>query len=214
LALERSAHLEVLPGWNWNPRDADWEEGFARLEGFALRDRHTSVSDTYLEDGYRLGQWVQVQRAAYSAGRLSAERIARLETLPGWAWKPFVAGWEAGFASLECFAAREGHTRVSHEHLEDGYRLGQWVKVQRRAWRVGKLSAQRDRPPRSTPRLDAHSEVATLLSREVSLNQPTVRAAEVVDRVGQILPDVDLPVRIGDLVDDLPRQEGAFRPPP
>lgn len=40
----------------------------------------------YVEDGYRLGRWVGVQRRTYKAGRVAADRIAQLEALPGWSW--------------------------------------------------------------------------------------------------------------------------------
>jgi hypothetical protein len=50
--------------------------------------------------------------------------------------------------------------------------------------------------------LFADREVAPLLLGEVSFDQATVSAPEVVQRVRPILPDVDLSVRIRDLVDD------------
>jgi hypothetical protein len=143
LSQERIARLEALPGWVWNTLDADWQEGFARLEGFAARENHSRVAYGHLEDGYRLGQWVTAQRSSYRVGQLSTERVARLERLPGWTWNTRVADWEDGFFHLERFTAREGHSRVPSTYIEDGYRLGQWAKVQRRAYRAGKLSANR-----------------------------------------------------------------------
>ena len=38
-------------------------------------------------DGFQLGAWAGTQRKYYKNGKLSAERIARLEALPGWVWK-------------------------------------------------------------------------------------------------------------------------------
>jgi superfamily II DNA or RNA helicase len=143
LSGERAARLEALPGWVWNPRDADWEAGFSHLEWFATREGHTRVPASYVEDGYRLGQWVGTQRAGYRAGRLSGERAARLEALPGWDWDPFGTDWENGFSHLERFATREGHTRVPAGYVEDGYRLGQWVKTQCVTYRAGRLSGER-----------------------------------------------------------------------
>jgi hypothetical protein len=71
-------------------------------------------------------------------------RANRLESLPGWSWlSPLDAAWEEGLSHLERFAARERHTRIPLAHLEDGYRLGQWVSTQREAHRAGRLSADR-----------------------------------------------------------------------
>ena len=46
-------------------------------------------------------------------------------------------------------------------------------------------------------------EVSPSVSSEILFDQLATRTAEVVDAVGQVLPDVDLPVRVGDLVYDL-----------
>jgi hypothetical protein len=103
----------------------------------------------HLEDGDSLGAWVVAQRAAYREGRLSGERAARLQSLRDWAWNTHDADWEKGFSCFERFATREGQARVPQRHVEDGFRLGQWVGEQRRAYRAGRLSEDR------TARLEA-----------------------------------------------------------
>ncbi len=62
--------------------------GFAHLERFLSSEGHTVVPYRFkTEDGYRLGAWVGKQRNnAKKDGRLSAERIERLEALKGWVW--------------------------------------------------------------------------------------------------------------------------------
>jgi superfamily II DNA or RNA helicase len=140
---ERVARLEALPGWEWNTKESAWEEGFATLERFAAREHHTRVPQSHVEDGYRLGTWVNKQRAAYRAGRLSADRSARLLALTGWDWDSKETSWEKGYSCLERFAAREHHTRVPQSHVEDGYRLGEWVGNQHAAHRAGRLSSDR-----------------------------------------------------------------------
>jgi hypothetical protein len=71
------------------------------------------------ENGYRLGQWVTVQRHTYRKGALDAGRRSRLESLPGWIWTPIADAWEEGFANLQRFVAREGHSQVSSSCKED-----------------------------------------------------------------------------------------------
>jgi superfamily II DNA or RNA helicase len=143
---DRAARLSALSGWIWDPLDARWEEGYTRLEQFDAREGHARVPSTHEEDGYRLGQWVVVQRSFREQGRLSDERAARLDTLPGWAWHAKDADWESGYAALERFVAHEGHASVPYKYVENGYRLGRWVVKQRyratqRPDRVARLEA-------------------------------------------------------------------------
>ena len=43
----------------------------------------------------------------------------------------FEQAWQRGFSALKKFKRREGHCRVPRQHLEENYKLGQWVAVQR-----------------------------------------------------------------------------------
>jgi len=62
-------------------------DGFAALRRFVARTGHARVLQDHVEeDGYRLGQWVNVQRLFYGRGKLSRERAERLAALPGWSW--------------------------------------------------------------------------------------------------------------------------------
>ena len=48
---------------------------------------HTCVPGDHITgESFRLGKWVRRQRSTYRAGKLSADRVARLEALPGWVW--------------------------------------------------------------------------------------------------------------------------------
>ena len=89
---EGHRRLDALPGWTWEPSEAQWEEGFARLKGFVAREGHARVPRGHTEDGFRLGVWVSKQRQAYGRGKLSADRQRWLEELPGWVWDASVAG--------------------------------------------------------------------------------------------------------------------------
>ncbi|MBO0728377.1 MAG: Helicase associated domain protein [Acidimicrobiaceae bacterium] len=83
----RRRRLEALPGWTWSSYDADWEDGFARLQSYAQREGHCQVPQRYRDsDEFPLGQWVSVQRQGYRQGTLQEKRRSRLEALPGWTW--------------------------------------------------------------------------------------------------------------------------------
>ena len=66
LPQERKLKLENLLGWTWDVIAEKWEVGFRFLLEFADRERHCMVPAKFLSsDGYRLGQWCQVQRSTW-----------------------------------------------------------------------------------------------------------------------------------------------------
>ena len=56
------------------------------------------------------GGWASSE-AAYAKGQLAADRVARLEAVPGWTWDLLADQWEEGFRYLCRFVDREGHAR-------------------------------------------------------------------------------------------------------
>ena len=141
LTPERKARLETLPGWSWNARADDWEEGFRYLKEFVEIEGHAKVADSFkTTGGYRLGNWVYNQRKTKDS--MSAERKVRLEALPSWSWDALSDRWEEGFIHLQEFVDREGYAKVSKScKMVNGYRLGGWVDRQRAA--KDKLSPER-----------------------------------------------------------------------
>ena len=143
LSHERIAKLEALAGWVWVVEA--WEEGFSALEAYVAKHGDAKVVFTHkTQDGVALGSWVGTQRKYYKQGQLSHERIAKLEALVGWVWDPFDQQWEEGFSALEAYVAKHGDAGVPVTHkTQDGFALGQWVSVQRRAYKKGQLSQER-----------------------------------------------------------------------
>jgi superfamily II DNA or RNA helicase len=131
ISSERTAQLEALPGWSWNPYSDMWEEGFRYLKEFIEHEGHTRIANDYkMANGYRIGQWVRVQRERKEG--MTLERIARLEALPGWIWDILTDRWDECFLYLKEFANQEGHSLVPLRYkATDGYQLGVWVRHQR-----------------------------------------------------------------------------------
>ncbi len=127
LPSERAVRLESI-GFLWDPFDNAWEQSFKYLETFFLREGHSQVSRSHVEEGFKLGRWVGKQRIA--KGQLSPDRLQRLDGI-NFVWDVHGSSWEEGFSKLEAFWRKSGHCKVPDEHLEDGFRLGKWVGKQR-----------------------------------------------------------------------------------
>lgn len=129
---DRKTRLEALPGWSWNAIVDSWAEHFELLQVFAAREGHTSVPVDYTEKGLKLGQWTRLRRREHQ--KLTPQRQADLEAVPGWFWgtkSDYI--WNSKYELLVKFVAREGHARVASTHIEDGVKLGSWVAEQRSA---------------------------------------------------------------------------------
>jgi superfamily II DNA or RNA helicase len=153
LSKARRARLERVQGWRWYKHDLSWERGLTALETFVGEHGHARVPAEYVsEDGVALGYWVKRQRgkrAGTREGRLTQSQIDRLNSFAGWAWDAHSAKWEDGFAVLTQYVLREGHASPPHDHVEERFVLGSWVRRQREA-RVardkrGVLDAERQR---------------------------------------------------------------------
>lgn len=53
---------------------------------YVERKGDARVSRSHKEGELRLARWVYKQRSSKSKGKLSEDRIQRLEALPGWYW--------------------------------------------------------------------------------------------------------------------------------
>jgi superfamily II DNA or RNA helicase len=149
LDTAQQSELEAFQGWTWDAWEDDFATGLAVLRWFVAREGHARVPAKQVEDGFRLGPWVAARRHDYNAGRLDDARASALESVPSWTWDPIRDDWEAAFAALEQFVARERHARVPVAHAEGQLKLGVWVVYQRVLQRSGRLDAER------TTRLEA-----------------------------------------------------------
>ena len=155
---ERRQRLDELD-FVWDMLAVQWEEGFRCLERYRKDNGDALVPKTYRDpaSGYRLGQWVSVQRRDKET--LPPERRQRLEALD-FVWDPFTDKWEEGFGYLERYHKGNGDALVPKTYRDpaSGYRLGQWVGVQRRN--------KDTMPPERSQRLEALGFVWNSLTTE------------------------------------------------
>ena len=140
---QRRRLLEQMPGWVWDINAERWDEFFELLAAHVRKHGDALVPQTWMVDGYNLGQWVSVQRSAYAKGSLEQDRVERLQKINGWSWNARAYRWEMTYKVLCEYVKEHGNARVPHKHQVNGVKLGQWVLEQRGAFKRGVLSADR-----------------------------------------------------------------------
>ena len=138
LEPERIRRLDAI-GFDWERGEGRWEEMCARLADFRHLHGHCRIS-TLAEDCRPLANWVRTQRTLRKQGRLDRERIARLDAI-GFTWDLRREHWEAMFAALEDYRRANGHCDVP-QTWPDNRKLGNWVMVQRAAYKAGRLDGE------------------------------------------------------------------------
>jgi superfamily II DNA or RNA helicase len=133
--LERHVAAVVLKSLG-----TSWDERYGQLVEFKLREGHCNVPARYPENE-QLGTWLDVVRQSRKRGRLSSDRIARLDAL-GVAWDVRKTAWEAMFQALVAFKAQHGNCWVPQIYPESP-RLLKWMNIQRSRKRRGSLSQDR-----------------------------------------------------------------------
>eukprot|EP00533_Pseudo-nitzschia_delicatissima_P005634 CAMPEP_0116101866 /NCGR_PEP_ID=MMETSP0327-20121206/13039_1 /TAXON_ID=44447 /ORGANISM="Pseudo-nitzschia delicatissima, Strain B596" /LENGTH=428 /DNA_ID=CAMNT_0003593857 /DNA_START=36 /DNA_END=1322 /DNA_ORIENTATION=+ len=141
---ERKSKLDGI-GFFWYFYDRSttrWEEMFLRLVDYKEAYGDTNVPLRYPKD-QQLGAWVNYQRTTRRQGKLSATKIAKLNSVE-FEWNPMkhAATWEHMFWRLLAYKNCFGHTKVPFRYKPDPS-LGYWVSNQRAFYRKRKLSPDR-----------------------------------------------------------------------
>jgi superfamily II DNA or RNA helicase len=144
ISQERIEKLESIDQWTWNQLDHVWDSNFNLLNEFTKDFGHAVVPyKPELYKGQKLFFWTQMQRQRYKKGILEQDRIAKLESLPGWTWNPKDDTWEEWFEILNRYTLSVGNCRVPQSHLYESKNLGRWVSKQRSRYRKGELESDR-----------------------------------------------------------------------
>ena len=158
LSSELVTRLEALPGWVWDPDEADFQHWLEVLDQFIEREGHARVSSRHVESvegkEVKLGMWVSNCRSRRTTA-LSPELIVELESRPGWFWDPREADFLDSLAALQQFVDREGHARPPGQHLErfqgKEFRLALKIEKFRAKYRRGAMTDEHARALESLP---------------------------------------------------------------
>ena len=141
LSEHRMQQLEEI-GFAWGLKDESWEKMFTALAYYTRKHGNCKVPTSW-RDNPQLASWVVVQRTVKKSGKLSKERIRRLEQI-GFIWEPNNESWEKLFAALVDYKRKYGNCNVPSDWYEN-QELGSWANTQRQFKKSGKLSQERTR---------------------------------------------------------------------
>ena len=130
LSTEQLAYLNKLE-FIWSPLEVQWEEGLNELVAYKDHFGDCLVKTFYKSSsGFRLGQWVVVQRQKKEISTL--ERIKRLDDV-GFIWDKFQYQWDNFFKQLVLYKNTHGHCAVPRRYKTNtAIGLGSWVQQQRK----------------------------------------------------------------------------------
>lgn len=140
LSKEKIEALEKI-GIRWDIFDDRWEQGFYYAKKYVEEVGDINfISKDEEYSGFNLSRWLHTQRARYKNGKLSKERVERLESI-GFKWSIHEAFWEKGYNHAVDYAEKHGNLSVPQDFIcEDGFKLKIWLKNQSSKYKKGQLS--------------------------------------------------------------------------
>ena len=117
-----------------------WGVKYQQLKKYYEQHQHCNVPRQY-EYNPSLGVWVNIQRQSYKKNKLSQERIDLLNQL-NFNWDGVEEKWREMYQQLKEYYGQYQNCNVPTRYKENP-RLGQWVNVQRQAYKNNKLSQER-----------------------------------------------------------------------
>ncbi len=144
LSADQIAQLNAL-GMCWQDKNAArWEMGYEAAKAYAEAHGDLIVPASYKEGVYPLGTWLIHQRVLCRDGKLSPERIEKLDGLGmKWADRPAkhrADVWESCYALAKQFHADHGHIQIPPDYRVADVALGKWLEEQKQIVRGKKAN--------------------------------------------------------------------------
>ncbi|MCD7883752.1 MAG: Helicase associated domain protein [Lachnospiraceae bacterium] len=137
---EQVRRLDAI-GMVWKDLNEDkWEKGLQAAAAYQKEHGTLQVPASYVADnGCKLRVWLQRQRSLLKKGKLSEERIQRLNTISS-SWQ--ADAWESKLALVKAWYQEKGTLYIPRDTVVDGVWLGAWLKRQKQSLEAGKLTAE------------------------------------------------------------------------
>lgn len=133
LSPERAEALNAI-GMVWGDLlETAWNDAWELAREYYEANGNLLVPEGCVVNGFDLGKWVFYQRKRRKEGKLSADRVTRLEEI-GMIWNVTDAKWEMHYQQAKAYFEKYGNLNVPGAYrTEDGFLLGMWLAGQRKA---------------------------------------------------------------------------------
>ena len=129
--LQEERYQKLLDlGFRFDSHGELWDFCYSEVLKFFQKFGHCNLPSGYTVDGINLQTWFKTQRTKKNHGKLSEDRIMRLDEI-GFDWDPMSKKWEKGFCMLVAFREKFNHVDVKPRFIFNNYPLGNWVGIQR-----------------------------------------------------------------------------------
>jgi len=129
LSEDQIQKIELVTGWKWNPRDNIWITIYNALKQYCIDN------DFPVRSNEDFGRWICKQRTKYKKGKLSEDRIQKLELVTGWFWQlDLEENWNTKYDELK------QHCLTNDFPISSDKIFGCWIQTQRQNYKNNKLS--------------------------------------------------------------------------
>ena len=127
----------------WEKNDP-WETRYQLAKAYYREHGDLNIPGGYVVEDIWLNKWLNEQKQIYldkrSGKSLTDRQIAKLEKI-GISWDSQSERiWEVRYAEAKCFFIEHGNWELSDNQTSDGKRLNNWIRMQRKGAKAGKLS--------------------------------------------------------------------------
>lgn len=146
-----SQYIASINSHSTEDSDCDqWDYTYYEVKNFIL---NYGIFPTYGSDR-RLSEWIDYQRNLHYFGFLSNDRIKLLELLPLWQWaiRKYDASWNRIYETIKGFMYKNHRLPT----CDDNIILVNWINLQKRIYKKGKLCEYRKFLLRMIPGWDWH----------------------------------------------------------
>ena len=142
LSVERYEKLQSV-GFIFDPAENEWNRHYEQYKRYIKTSNGNPYIPTKMDyEGEHLGKWAQTQRRMYKAGKLSAERYEKLQSV-GFIFDLAENEWNRRYEQYKRYIkTNNGDSYIPNNMDYEGEHLGKWVKTQRGMYKAGKLSVE------------------------------------------------------------------------